>query len=262
MKFWWWKYYIFSFILLLLLSFTFSLFIPSTFIAEVSEILIIFTIWYLISPLIMIYSFRMKKNENLDLEKIVEYTSSLLKMKKPIVFISYTNTANAFAFGNIFYKAIAFTSGISDALQPNELIGVTAHEISHLKNHDMEIQVLGLISYSILYIYLSNISYIFSTVIFITAFPLFILVHRFLEKRADITAVKDNRWITVYLESALIKIGYLGKTIPNYLLKEVPDFQIYFIKQQLIGSYKENSIFKTHPPIAERLRYLSKYEVS
>lgn len=208
----------------------------------------------------MIFSFKLSTSQDERLNAIVSYTSSLFKMEKPRVFVSYTSYANAFAFGNFFYKGIAYTTGILDSLQDYELIGVTAHELSHLKNHDMEIQVVSLIAYDYLYFFLSNYNIFLGVIAFASAFPLFLYMHRILEKRADITAVKDNRWLTVYLENALIKIGFLGRTIPSYLLRNIPDFQLYFIKQQLINTIGEKNIFKTHPSISDRLKYLSKYE--
>lgn len=263
MNSWWLRYYLVSFTFLLSLSMLLSTFIPSNFYLEIGEVSLIFFLWYLFSPFIMIFSLRLKRNEDPNLEKLVEYTASLFKIKKPKVFIVKTNYSNAIAFGNIFYRAIAYTEGILNALQDNEIIGVTAHEISHLKNHDMEIQAIGLIAYNILYIYLTNLSLIFAIPAFILAFPIFISIHRIMEKRADITAVKDNRWLTVYLENALIKIGYLGRTIPNYLLKNIPDFQLYFTKQELISNYEEgNSLLRTHPSLPDRLKYLSKYEIT
>ena len=263
MKSWWLRYYFVSFAFLLFLSSLLSIFIPSNIYLEIGEVSLIFFLWYLVSPFIMIYSFRLKRNDDPNLERLVEYTASLFKMEKLKVFIVKTNYSNAIAFGNIFYRAIAYTKGLLNALQDNEIIGVTAHEISHLKNHDMEIQAIGLIAYNILYIYLTSLSFIFAIPMFLLAFPIFISIHRTMEKRADITAVKENRWLTVYLENALIKIGYLGGTIPNYLLKNIPDFQLYFIKQELISNYEEgNAFLRTHPSLSDRLKYLSKYEIT
>ncbi|BFH74592.1 M56 family metallopeptidase [Sulfurisphaera javensis] len=256
----WWRYYFLSFAVLLLLSFVVSSFFPSNFYLEIGEISLVFFIWYLLSPYIMIISFKLKRSYDLRLDSIVSYTSNLFRMRKPKVFITYTDYTNAFAFGNIFFKGIGYTSSILTSLQDNELIAVTAHELSHIRNHDMEIQVIGLILYDIIYLFAFNINFILGMVLFFLVFPIFILFHRWLEKRADITAVKNNRWLTVYLENALIKIGYLGRTIPSYLLRDIPDFQLYFIKQQLINTIEDKSFFRTHPSLSDRLRYLSKYE--
>ncbi|QIW24424.1 heat-shock protein HspX [Sulfolobus sp. S-194] len=255
----WWRYYFISFAILLALSLILSNFVPLNFYLECGEISLIFFIWYLLSPLIMIFSFKLRRSEDERLNSLISYTASIFRMNKPIIYVANTDYSNAFAFGNFFYKAIGYTSGLLSSLQDNEIIGVTAHELAHLKNHDMEIQVLGLILYNILYLYLFNIDFILGLVTFALAYPLFIFIHRMLEKKADLTAVKNNRWLTIYLENALIKIGYLGRSIPSYLLRDIPDFQLYFIKQQLMSN-NSRSIFRTHPSLSERLRYLSKYE--
>lgn len=257
----WWRYYLLSFTVLLILSITISNFIPSNFYIEILEVSSIFFIWYLLSPYLMIISFRLSNSNDQRLDSIVTYTSSLFRIKKPKVYMTYTDYTNAFAFGNLFFRGIGYTSSLVTSLQDYELIAVTAHELSHLKNHDMELQVIGLILYDILYIYVSNLNLVLGIVLFALIFPTFLLFHRWLEKRADITAVKNNRWLTRYLENALIKIGYLGRTIPSYLLRDIPDFQLYFIKQQLLSSPSDSMILKTHPSISDRLRYLSQYEI-
>jgi heat shock protein HtpX len=71
----------------------------------------------------------------------------------PKVYIIPAMFSNAFATGrNPKHAAVAATRGILDLLSEDELKGVIAHEISHIKNHDILIQsvaatIAGIISY-------------------------------------------------------------------------------------------------------------------
>jgi heat shock protein HtpX len=87
------------------------------------------------------------------LHKIVNEVSHLANIPKPKVFIIPTSTSNAFATGRDYkHAAVAVTEGILNLLDDDELKGVIAHEISHIKNRDTLIQsiaatIAGVISY-------------------------------------------------------------------------------------------------------------------
>ena len=71
----------------------------------------------------------------------------------PKVYVMPSETPNAFATGrNVKHSAVAFTHGILNLLTKEELKGVVAHEISHIRNRDTLIMVIastiaGVISY-------------------------------------------------------------------------------------------------------------------
>jgi heat shock protein HtpX len=72
-----------------------------------------------------------------DLMRMVKTLSQKAQIPMPRVYIAENPQPNAFATGrNPEHAAICFTTGILERLSPEELAGVTAHELSHVKNRD------------------------------------------------------------------------------------------------------------------------------
>jgi heat shock protein HtpX len=88
-----------------------------------------------------------------DLHQMVEKLSVQAGLPKPRVYIIPQETPNAFATGrNPEHAAVAVTEGIRRILNPQEMEGVLAHELSHVKNRDILISsvaavIAGAISY-------------------------------------------------------------------------------------------------------------------
>lgn len=88
-----------------------------------------------------------------ELHSMVGEVAGLAKIPKPKVYIIPTEAPNAFATGrNPKNGIVACTEGILKLLSKDELKGVIAHEISHIKNRDILVQtvaatIAGVISY-------------------------------------------------------------------------------------------------------------------
>jgi len=61
----------------------------------------------------------------------------------PQLFWLPSRTLNAFAVGSSKHSAIAITDGLLQVLSDREMAGVLAHEISHIRNHDLRIMTLA-----------------------------------------------------------------------------------------------------------------------
>lgn len=72
-----------------------------------------------------------------DLHRMVEELSARANLPKPRVYIIETDMPNAFATGRSPQNsAVAATTGIMNMLTYDELAGVMAHELAHIKNRD------------------------------------------------------------------------------------------------------------------------------
>lgn len=111
---------------------------------------------YFYSDKIVLFIYRAKetdKKSNPKLFTMVEEIAKTAGIPMPKVYIIPSEQSNAFATGrNPEHAAVAFTKGILSLLSDEELKGVIAHEISHIKNRDILISTIaatiaGVISY-------------------------------------------------------------------------------------------------------------------
>ena len=103
------------------------------------------TYWF--SDKIVLAMYRAKpvtEAEQPDLVRTVRHLAQLGDMPMPKVYIIPTQTPNAFATGRSpSHAAVAATEGILQMLEPEELTGVLAHELSHVKNRDILISTIA-----------------------------------------------------------------------------------------------------------------------
>lgn len=87
-----------------------------------------------------------KREENLELYRIVENLCITAGLKMPKLYVINDESPNAFATGrNQEHAAVAVTSGLLQILNKNELEGVIAHELSHIGNKDILISTIVVI---------------------------------------------------------------------------------------------------------------------
>ena len=85
----------------------------------------------------------MTKKENPKVYNTVENVAIMAGLPCPKIYIIQDESLNAFATGkNPQNAAIAFTTGILKKLEPLELEGVVAHEMSHIGNRDIRLNML------------------------------------------------------------------------------------------------------------------------
>lgn len=81
---------------------------------------------------------RAHPSDNQTLNNVAEEMALAAGIPKPQVYMIDDSAPNAFATGiDPAHSAVCFTSGIVEKLDRDELQGVMAHEISHIRNYDM-----------------------------------------------------------------------------------------------------------------------------
>ena len=122
----------------------------------IAFVLIMNLVTYFFSDKLVLWMYNAKEakeKDNPKLFRIIREVSSLAKIPMPKVYIIPSASPNAFATGrNPKNAAVAVTGGIMELLTEDELRGVIAHEIAHVKNRDILISTIaatiaGVISY-------------------------------------------------------------------------------------------------------------------
>jgi len=215
------------------------------------------------------------------LHDMVEELSRNAGIPKPRIYLAPIDVPNAFATGrDPKHAVVAVTSGILNILSPEELRGVLAHEIAHIKNRDILISSIaatigGAISMLAEMAFWSNMfgghdeedngigSIIGSLLLFllapIAAMLIQMAISRSREYAADATGAQICR-CPLALAKALEKLEMAAQQLAPVAQREInPGTAHMFIVNPLRGSFIA-SLFSTHPPTEERIRRL--YELA
>lgn len=207
-----------------------------------------------------------------ELYSIVRTLSQKAGLPMPKVYIIDADQPNAFATGrNPKYGAVAVTTGIMRLLDRNELAGVIAHELSHIKNRDILVSTIaatiaGAISYLAQMAQWAMIfggrrdddeggNPIAALVMMIVAPIAAMLVQLAISRTREYGADAGGARIVgnpLYLANALKKLHYASQRIP---LDANPATSHMFIVNPLSGGTIAR-LFSTHPPIEERIARL------
>jgi heat shock protein HtpX len=213
-----------------------------------------------------------------QLHDMIERLCAMADLPKPRVAIIDTDVPNAFATGRSpKHAAVAVTRGLWQRLEPQEVEGVLAHELSHVANRDVLIMTVasffamlaGLLTRFGLYSGMFGggrsrdnnsvpvwlIVLLVSVVTYFLSQILILAISRYREFAAD----RGSALITgapEHLMSALQKISSDMFRIPQRDLREVEGLNAFFIiPANVKGSF--SSLFQTHPPLEKRLAALA-----
>lgn len=232
--------------------------------------------WY--SDKIVLRMYKAQELEPADapaVHKMVEEMAAEAGMPKPRIYLIPQEAPNAFATGrNPSNAVVAVTSGIMRLLTPEELRGVLAHELGHVKNRDILIQsvaaVLGgaivmmanILQWSTIFggfggsdddeggNPLAALAMAFLAPVAATLIQM--AISRSREYLADETGAKLSH-DPLALASALEKLEAYSQRIP--MQGANPATENMFIVNPFSGRNMAN-LFATHPPIPERVARL------
>jgi heat shock protein HtpX len=207
-----------------------------------------------------------------ELYALVRQLASAAGLPMPRVYVMENPQPNAFATGrNPQHAAVAVTTGLLNTVNQDELAGVIAHELGHVKNRDTLLMtvtatIAGAISM------LANFGFMFggrsnsnNNIGFIGTLALLILgplaaglvqmaISRTREYEADREGAEISRR-PLSLASALQKIAGAAEHIPNMPAERNPASAHLFIVNPLSGARMDN-LFSTHPNVENRVARL------
>jgi heat shock protein HtpX len=208
-----------------------------------------------------------------DLVHLVRVLSEKAGLPMPKVYIAENPQPNAFATGRSpEHAAVCATTGILERLSQEELAGVLAHELSHVKNRDtltmtITATIAGAISM------LANFAFFFGgggerrnnplgavgAILVMVVAPLAaMLVQMAISRTREYEADRSGAALSgrpLWLASALEHISSSAARIDNVEAESHPATAHMFIINPLHGG-NFGSLFTTHPPTEERIARL------
>jgi heat shock protein HtpX len=209
-----------------------------------------------------------------ELVRMVADLAHRAELPMPRVFVMDNPQPNAFATGrNPQNAAVAVTTGLLQSLSPEELAGVIAHELAHVKNHDTLLMTItatiaGAISMLAQFGFFfgghrnnnSGPGAIASIVMMILGPLAAMLVQMAISRTREYAADNLGGRIAgqpMWLASALVKIENAAHQIPNMAAEHNPATAHMFIVNPLSGRGMDN-LFTTHPSTENRIAALQR----
>lgn len=220
-----------------------------------------------------------KKDDHPMLFNIVEDLSMVARIPMPRIYIVDDSSPNAFATGIKPEKGVvAFTTGLLERLNREELEGVAAHEIAHIRNYDIRLMTIciALVGVIALLADLGSRMLFYGggnrnkrdskgsplmliALVFIILSPLaarFVsfAISRNREYLADASAVEFTR-NSSGLKNALIKISQQNTTVKG---ANATTASMYISNPYSKDRKRRVSLFATHPSIESRIERLER----
>ena len=207
-----------------------------------------------------------------DLVGLVEGLARRAELPMPAVYVLETSQPNAFATGrNPENSAVAVTRGLLQSCDPEELAGVIAHELGHIKNRDtltmtITATLAGAIGFLSQFAFFlgggrdnrNPLGAVGMILAMILAPLAAMLVQMAISRTREYSADRAGAMICgqpLWLARALQKIEQLARGVANEPAERNPASAHLFIVNPLrMGGI--DSLFRTHPPTADRVRRL------
>ncbi|MFC8718989.1 zinc metalloprotease HtpX [Kitasatospora sp. NPDC057198] len=217
-----------------------------------------------------------------QLHGAVDRLCALADMPKPRVAVADNDMPNAFATGrNPQNAVVCVTTGLLRRLEPEELEGVLAHELSHVAHRDVAVMTvagfLGVLAGAMTRIALyggmmgggnrnSNdqnaaiamvLIPLASMVVYAISFLLTRLLSRYRELAAD-RAAAQLTGRPAALASALTKVTGQIAAIPTKDLRQAQPYNAFYFAPALSARETASQLLATHPSLEQRLAQLRK----
>ncbi|HXX13603.1 MAG TPA: zinc metalloprotease HtpX [Candidatus Eremiobacteraceae bacterium] len=216
------------------------------------------------------------------LYQVMERLAAKANIPVPKLYVVPDAAPNAFATGRSpNHASVAVTQGLLQLMNDDELEGVIAHELSHVRNYDiLTSSIAATIAGAITYLaQMGQWAMLFGgyggrdddregggftalLMIFLAPFAA-LLLQLFLSRTREYSA--DETGVRMVgqpfgLISALEKLGAYNKRIPTSVIS--PSTSSLCIVKPLFGSGTLSSLFSTHPPLEDRIAALKQMVVT
>jgi heat shock protein HtpX len=236
----------------------------------------VFTYWNSDKMVLRMYGAReVDRNAAPQFYGIVEQLAQRAGLPMPRVYVMQNDQPNAFATGrNPQHAAVAATTGLLQKLSPEEIAGVMAHELAHVKNRDtLTMTVTATLAGAIGM--LANFAMFFGgsrdsngnsnplgliggLAVMILAPIGAMLVQMAISRSREYEADREGAEISgkpLWLASALGNLHNQAQVIPNHDAERNPATAHLFIVNPLHGKGAD-SLFSTHPSMENRIARL------
>lgn len=217
---------------------------------------------------------QISKKDNPRLWRIVENLAITEGMPMPQVYIIDDPAMNAFATGRDPKRAVvAATTGLLNELDDQELEGVMAHELGHVKNYDIRVSMVAFALVAVISIIAdimlrmtwfrsdddndsgSSLFFVLGLVAAILAPIIATLIQLSISRRREYLADATGALTTRYpegLASALKKISQHGSSMKR---QNASTAHLFFASPLRKSSLLR--LFSTHPPVEDRIKKLN-----
>ena len=226
---------------------------------------------------------RVSREQVPRLYEVMERLAGKAGLPMPKLYVIPEPAPNAFATGrNPQHASVAVTEGLLELMNDEELEGVIAHELSHVRNYDiLTSSIAATIAGAITYLAsMGRWAMLFGgfgrdrnddregggfaaiLMIFLAPFAA-LLLQLFLSRTREYSADETGARMVGQpygLISALEKLGAYNQRIPTTSVS--PSTSALCIVKPLFGSGTVSSLFSTHPPLEKRIQALREMTVT
>lgn len=217
-----------------------------------------------------------QKADNPYVYRMVENLSITAGIPMPKVYIINDSALNAFATGrDPEHASVAVTTGIVEALENEELEGVIAHELSHIKNFDIRLMMIVLVLVGVV-VLLSDIFWrwsffggsrrsnrqgggvmmVIGLISLIVAPIVAQIIKLAISRKREFLADASGALLTRYPEGLARALEKISRSKP---MKKSSNATAHLFISNPFGAKSRKGLarmFSTHPPVEERIQAL------
>lgn len=219
-----------------------------------------------------------QKSDNPRLWRIIENLSITDGLPVPRVYIMNDPSPNAFATGrDPKHAAVCATSGLLDIMDDNELQGVFAHELGHVKNYDVRVSMVAFALTAVISLLADimlrmtwfrgndreeregqGILLLLGIVAAILAPLVALMIQLAISRQREYLADATSALTTRYPEGLISALEKIQKTGSTTRRQNTATAHLFFANP--LRAHSLAALFDTHPPIADRIARLKHME--